>query len=258
MTTPRRLTDGRSSGYGCGQSIRDRGRCWSCSTAAAVSGFGARNALIPASRSAVAVMANADWAGGVLDAIETAVLAKLMPVADAPTVAGPPGAGGGARPARQIRAGEVEPGAARRRVQRLPHAGAARGDVEVACRRRRGERGQAGPDPRARRHGGVVAADAWSGTTPIRTLMYRRPTARSGVPVQPTMSDAARRICSPSCSSERPASRAELLLLGHVEDFNQLIPLGLAAATLLAEPAGEPQANCRDGAAVSGGDGCCS
>ena len=99
-----------------------------------VSGFGARNALVPASRSAVGVMANADWAGGVLDAIEGAVLAKLMPVADAPTVTGPPAREVALTLLAQIRAGDVDRGAARRGVQRVPDAGAARGDVEVAGR----------------------------------------------------------------------------------------------------------------------------
>ena len=107
MSTPRRLSDGRLSGYGCGQSIRDRGPVLVLQHGGAVSGFGARNALIPASKSAVAVMANADWAGGVLDAIETAVLAKLMPAADAPTVAGPPAREVALALLEQIRKGEV-------------------------------------------------------------------------------------------------------------------------------------------------------
>lgn len=107
MSTPRRLTDGRTSGYGCGQSIRDRGPVLVLAHGGAVSGFGARNALVPASRSAVAVMANADWAGGVLDTIESAVLAKLMPAADAPTVSGPAAREVALDLLAQIRRGEV-------------------------------------------------------------------------------------------------------------------------------------------------------
>ena len=72
-----------------------------------MSGFGARNAMVPSSRSAVVVMANADWAGGVLDTIESAVLAKLMPVADAPTVSGPPAREVALDLLAQIRKGEV-------------------------------------------------------------------------------------------------------------------------------------------------------
>jgi CubicO group peptidase (beta-lactamase class C family) len=108
MTTPRELTDGRTSAYGCGQSIRDRGPALVLQHGGAVSGFGARNAMIPASRSAVVVMANADWAGGVLDAIESAVLAKLLPVADAPVVEGPPARDVALDLLAQIRKGEVD------------------------------------------------------------------------------------------------------------------------------------------------------
>jgi CubicO group peptidase (beta-lactamase class C family) len=108
MTTPQRLSDGRTSGYGCGQSIRDRGPALVLQHGGAVSGFGARNAMIPSSRSAVVVMANADWAGGVLDTIETAVLAKLLPVADAPVVEGPPARDVALELLAQIRTGDVD------------------------------------------------------------------------------------------------------------------------------------------------------
>lgn len=108
MSTPRTLTDGRTSGYGCGQSIRDRGPVLVLQHGGAVSGFGARNALVPSSRSGVVVMANADWAGGVLDTIEREVLAKLMPVADAPVVAGPPAREVALDLLEQIRKGDVD------------------------------------------------------------------------------------------------------------------------------------------------------
>ena len=78
--------------------------------------------MVPSSRSAVVVMANADWAGGVLDTIESAVLAKLMPVADAPTVSGPPAREVALDLLRADPHGRGEPRAPRRRIQRLPHA----------------------------------------------------------------------------------------------------------------------------------------
>ena len=108
MSTPRRLTDGRTSGYGCGQSIRDRGPALVLQHSGGVAGFGARNALVPSSRSAVAVIANADSAGGLLEAVEAGVLAKLMPVADAPKVAGPPARDMALTLLTQIRNGEVD------------------------------------------------------------------------------------------------------------------------------------------------------
>ena len=108
MTTPRPLSDGRSSGYGCGQRIRDRGPVLVLQHGGAVSGFNANNAFIPSSRSAVVVMANADWSGGVISAISEAVLAKMMPVADAPVVAGRPAKDVALDLLSQIRAGKVD------------------------------------------------------------------------------------------------------------------------------------------------------
>ncbi len=140
----------------------------------AVSGFGARNAIVPSSRSAVVVMANADWAGGVLDAIESAVLEQLMPVADAPTVSGPPARDVALDLLAQIRAGSVDrallgdeysafltPARLAVMSQSLVDAG----EVD----RRAGR-----TDPRAWRHGGVVAAPG-SGRRPPARLLYRSP-----------------------------------------------------------------------------------
>ena len=47
------------------------------------------------------------------------------------------------------------------------------------------------------------------------------------------MSDAARRILLAILLIGTIGITVELLLLGHDEDFNQLIPLGLAAATII-------------------------
>ncbi|MEO5763613.1 MAG: serine hydrolase domain-containing protein [Vicinamibacteria bacterium] len=172
MSTARLLTDGRSSGYGCGQSIRDRGPVLVLQHGGAVSGFGARNALIPASRSAVVVMANYDWAGGVLDTIETAVLAKLVPAADAPTVSGKPARDVALQLLDQIRNGRVDrtqlsdeysaflnPARLLVMAKSLADAGAV-SSVEAAPIRERG-----GME--------VSALRLLLGTTPASTLMYR-------------------------------------------------------------------------------------
>lgn len=174
MTTPHALTDGRTSGYGCGQSIRDRGAVLVVQHGGAVSGFGARNAMVPSSRSAVVVMANADWAGGVLDAIEGAVLEKLMPQADAPAVSGPPARDVALDLLAQIRSGEVDRGLlgeefsafltpARLAVmsRSLVEAGEVT-DVEAGAIRERG-----GME--------VSTLRLLVGTTPASTLMYRSP-----------------------------------------------------------------------------------
>ena len=108
MTTPRPLTEGRSSPYGCGQSIRDRGPTLYLEHSGGVSGFNARNVFIPASKSGFAAMANADWSGGVLNTIQSAVLAKLMPTADAPAIAGKPAKDAAMDLLTQIRANSVD------------------------------------------------------------------------------------------------------------------------------------------------------
>lgn len=174
MTTPHALTDGRTSGYGCGQSIRDRGAVLVVQHGGAVSGFGARNAMVPSSRSAVVVMANADWAGGVLDAIEGAVLEKLMPQADAPAVSGPPARDLALDLLAQVRQGDVNRALlgdefsafltpARLAVMSRSLVGAGEvTDVEAGAIRERG-----GME--------VSTLRLLVGTTPASTLMYRSP-----------------------------------------------------------------------------------
>jgi hypothetical protein len=87
---------------------RSRVRSWSSSTAAASAALAARNAMIPAMRSAVVVMANADYSGGVLDTIQEAVLSKMMPAANAPKIAGASARDAALDMLRQIRSGTVD------------------------------------------------------------------------------------------------------------------------------------------------------
>ncbi len=174
MSTARTLSDGRSSGYGCGQSIRDRGPVLVLQHGGAVSGFNARNAFIPASRSGVVVMANADWAGGVLDAIESAVLAQLMPAADAPVVAGPPARDLALRLLAQIREGEVDRGLLGEEYSAF--LSPARLDVIAASLQAAGEVGEVSAGP-IRERGGMEVSSLrlMLGSTAATTLMYRTP-----------------------------------------------------------------------------------
>jgi CubicO group peptidase (beta-lactamase class C family) len=87
MTTSRRLPDGRFTGYGCGLSIRDQGAALILSHGGAVSGFNAWNGMIPATRSAVVILANMDFA--LTQSLRDAILAKVLPATDIPTVVGP-------------------------------------------------------------------------------------------------------------------------------------------------------------------------
>jgi CubicO group peptidase (beta-lactamase class C family) len=174
MMTPRRLTDGRSSAYGCGQSIRDRGAALVLQHGGAVSGFGARNAFIPSSRSAVAVMANSDWAGGVLDTIETAVLEKLMPAADAPQVAGPPAREMALDLLTQLQAGTVDRTLLGEEFSAFLTP--ARQSAIARSLQEAGEVRNVEPRP-IRERGGMEVSALWLtlGTTPVSTLMYRTP-----------------------------------------------------------------------------------
>jgi CubicO group peptidase (beta-lactamase class C family) len=89
MTTAQRLSDGRSSGYGCGESVNDRGPALVLSHGGAVSGFVAQNTVIPATKSAVVVLSNTDFSPiGELNA--ELVRRMLPPNPDVPQVKGLP------------------------------------------------------------------------------------------------------------------------------------------------------------------------
>ena len=174
MTTPRELTGGRSSAYGCGQQLRDRGPLLVLVHSGGVSGFGARNAMIPATRSAVVVMANADYSGGVLDTIQEAVLAKMMPAASAPKIAGPPARDAALEMLRQIRSGTVDRAmlSAEYNAFLTPERLAAMSKSLTDA----GEISQVETGSIGERGGLEVSTlRMLAGTTPISTLMYRAP-----------------------------------------------------------------------------------
>jgi D-alanyl-D-alanine carboxypeptidase len=87
LTTPRRLPDGRSTEYGCGDDIHEGGPALVFEHGGAVSGFVAENIVVPATRSAIVLMANTDFAS--LDALEQDILAMLVPHVDIPAIQGP-------------------------------------------------------------------------------------------------------------------------------------------------------------------------
>jgi CubicO group peptidase (beta-lactamase class C family) len=86
LTTPQRLTDGRSSGYGCGEGINERGNAVTFSHGGAVSGFVAQNTIIPSTKSALVVLSNSDFSP--VGALNQELLAKLLPSVDVPVVRG--------------------------------------------------------------------------------------------------------------------------------------------------------------------------
>ena len=85
LTTARVLKDGRSTGYGCGESVNDRGAAIVLSHGGAVSGSVTQNTVLPGLRSAVVLLANSEMSLGPLT---RALVARLTPQADVPKVAG--------------------------------------------------------------------------------------------------------------------------------------------------------------------------
>jgi len=86
MTTVRRLTDGRSSGYGCGEGVNDRGAAVTLSHGGAVSGFVAQNTVIPSTKSAVVLLSNSDFAA--IGPLNQELIAALLPHVDVPVIHG--------------------------------------------------------------------------------------------------------------------------------------------------------------------------
>jgi D-alanyl-D-alanine carboxypeptidase len=108
MTTPRRLADGRATNYGCGQFVRDRDPALVLTHEGIVGGFNAWNAIVPSTRSAIVLLANADF--GVSRPLREAILAKLLPPSeeDIPAVTGLPAKEAAMALLRQLREGKVD------------------------------------------------------------------------------------------------------------------------------------------------------
>jgi CubicO group peptidase (beta-lactamase class C family) len=86
LSTAQRLTDGRSSGYGCGEGVNDRGQVVVLSHGGATSGFVAQNTVIPRTRSAVVLLSNSDFSP--IGALNQELVAKLIPRVDVPAIRG--------------------------------------------------------------------------------------------------------------------------------------------------------------------------
>ena len=86
LTTPRLLTDGRETTYGCGLGVQRTGDALIYSHGGGIAGIVTQNVVIPATRSAIVTLANADFAA-TGDLIPT-LIAKLTPHADVPKIEG--------------------------------------------------------------------------------------------------------------------------------------------------------------------------
>lgn len=89
MTAPRKLSDGRLSDYACGLGVRTQNGLTVLSHSGAVSGFLGYNAMIPATRSAVILLANCED-GAAAGKLHGALLSLLFPKpAPLPAITGP-------------------------------------------------------------------------------------------------------------------------------------------------------------------------
>jgi D-alanyl-D-alanine carboxypeptidase len=108
MTTPRQLTDGRISFYGCGLSWSVREDRTVLSHGGAVSGFVALNTTVPSTRSAAVLLSNFD--SSEVNAIFNKLVAAILPDSApyAPAIMGPPAAAAQKLMLASFQAGRVD------------------------------------------------------------------------------------------------------------------------------------------------------
>jgi CubicO group peptidase (beta-lactamase class C family) len=87
MTTPRKLADGSSAGYGCGLAVSTRNGTTLLAHNGAVAGFYALNTAIPATGSAMALFSNLDSYDAV-NAVYRRLVASLLPPPKSPAAEG--------------------------------------------------------------------------------------------------------------------------------------------------------------------------
>ncbi len=171
MTTPRRLPDGRSSGYGCGLGLVDKGPALVLSHGGGVSGFSTRVAMVPATRSALVLMANRDFAS--LEALREAILKKLLPQGDVPIIKGPAAYDAVRMFLRELREGKVN------RANLGEEFSAYLTDARIASAATTLRRDEATgfEQPELSERGGMEVARIRFklGVTPAQGLMYRTP-----------------------------------------------------------------------------------
>ncbi|MBK6485499.1 MAG: beta-lactamase family protein [Gemmatimonadetes bacterium] len=88
LTSPRLLTDGRETTYGCGLGIQRTGDALIYSHGGGIAGVVTQNVVIPSTRSAIVTLANADFAA--TGEIISTLIARLTPHVDVPAIAGLP------------------------------------------------------------------------------------------------------------------------------------------------------------------------
>jgi D-alanyl-D-alanine carboxypeptidase len=172
LATARRLADGRSTGYGCGQGVNDRGDAVVLQHGGAVAGFVAANIIVPATRSAVVLLSNTD--AGNTGSLQSALLRMLLPRVDVPDVQGPPPLEAARAYLDRIARGEIDRstlGADFDAYMTPERVASAKASLEAL-----GRIGDVTAGP-SRERGGmeVTLVEFQVGSTPARALMYRTP-----------------------------------------------------------------------------------
>jgi D-alanyl-D-alanine carboxypeptidase len=111
MTTPRELSDGRIRDYGCGIGVVRRRNDTMLRHSGAVSGFFAYNAVLPRTKSAVALMSNCDHqeADGINEVlVDLLTKAQPAPAVDVPKIKGPAAKDAALALLKQLQSGEVK------------------------------------------------------------------------------------------------------------------------------------------------------
>ncbi|MEO6447587.1 MAG: serine hydrolase domain-containing protein [Gemmatimonadaceae bacterium] len=88
LTTPRLLSDGRETTYGCGLGVQRTEDALIYSHGGGIAGIVTQNVVIPSTRSAIVTLANADFAA--TGEIVSTLVARLTPHVDVPAIAGLP------------------------------------------------------------------------------------------------------------------------------------------------------------------------
>ncbi len=86
LTTPRLLSDGRETTYGCGLGVQRTGDALIYTHGGGIAGIVTQSVIIPSTRSAIVTLANAEFAA--TGEIISALIDKLTPHVDVPAIAG--------------------------------------------------------------------------------------------------------------------------------------------------------------------------
>jgi D-alanyl-D-alanine carboxypeptidase len=108
MTAPRKLANGKLTGYGCGLGVVQRDGYLILSHGGAVNGFAARNVIVPANRSAIIMLSNTDVGGGFAKLYNTVLSLLLQSPSTVPQIRGASAADAARELFHRLQSGDVD------------------------------------------------------------------------------------------------------------------------------------------------------